>query len=519
MRPHIRFLHAPLLLLAVAPSLDAQGVLQLQGDYRLLIMGGDFGVYCAPTDPIVFAEHGTCRFDSAGTFAITLSDRRVCPNGQVHQVTSQHSGQYVTRQDSRLVMNFTAGGVLHTFPLRPDGEAFLGTRETTSDEPWANIAIRLDPLGGQTVSSLQGTYHVLRTILQNEGMGLSAVSELGTMVFDGAGGYVENGVQRAVDHAGVTTTTAYNAVGAYSVAPDGSLNAGSTRDGALSNDGEFFAWVERDGQAAGLTIGLRRGVGANAALLEGEWGVALQETRIGPTSADLEYYTYLGDAALIATSLQAGTFTANGLAVETRMAGTTGQTVAETGTFTVSGQGELTLINNNGSPHFEGATNERGTVAVLRTTGSGAASMGILVREGSWPNRYGTATPGSGGFAPTLVPTGGFPILGNAGLGLWIAQALGNSSALIVISMSPAPGVPFLGGLLWVDPSSVVPLPIRSLSGTPGVPGVGSALLSTPIPFDPVLDGAFLYLQGFVLDPGVSQGLAMTTGLRVQIGR
>ena len=57
-----------------------------------------------------------------------------------------------------------------------------------------------------------------------------------------------------------------------------------------------------------------------------------------------------------------------------------------------------------------------------------------------------------------------------------------------------------------------------SLSGSKGQGGKGSANFSIPVPNNPWLDGAMIYLQAFVLDTGAVRGLAMSSGLSFKVG-
>lgn len=128
---------------------------------------------------------------------------------------------------------------------------------------------------------------------------------------------------------------------------------------------------------------------------------------------------------------------------------------------------------------------------------------------------YGPSTPGSGGFTPQLNVVG-TPCVGNALSALGLSNAIGGGFTVLVLGLAPV-GIPapFYGGTLLVAPFNVLSFPI---GGVPGVPGTGGFTFPIPVPNDPFLAGANLYLQAIVVDPGAVAGYSFSQGLQVTIG-
>jgi len=135
------------------------------------------------------------------------------------------------------------------------------------------------------------------------------------------------------------------------------------------------------------------------------------------------------------------------------------------------------------------------------------------------PSHYGNGTAGSGGFVPTLESVGDPPRLGAPDFELQIANGLGGSHAMFVLSTGSA-SIPLHGFTLYVDPAApgffILVLP---LGGTPGLAGAGSITIGGSIPYDLGLDGLHLYMQAVTLDPGGAFGRAATDGLDVPLTR
>ena len=133
----------------------------------------------------------------------------------------------------------------------------------------------------------------------------------------------------------------------------------------------------------------------------------------------------------------------------------------------------------------------------------------FLLREmtGAVMEPYGSGTTGSGGFVPVLNPAGGAPNVGNKTFALEVKQALGNANLVYGFGVNKLGG-PFLNSLdvLWFVKT-----------GGAGA-GNGSFKLTTGVPADPGLVGVRLFVQGGVVDPAATGGLALTQGLELVIG-
>ena len=122
------------------------------------------------------------------------------------------------------------------------------------------------------------------------------------------------------------------------------------------------------------------------------------------------------------------------------------------------------------------------------------------------PTSFGSGLPGTLGVP--VVDTGGQPTqVGNADWELALRQALPDSDAWIVLGFQTIL-VPLFGGALQVTPDVVVPTQTGAF---------GQAQVPFPLPDHPSLAGVSLYLQGFVLDFGAPQLLAISAPAQVGI--
>lgn len=122
---------------------------------------------------------------------------------------------------------------------------------------------------------------------------------------------------------------------------------------------------------------------------------------------------------------------------------------------------------------------------------------------------YGGGCPGQGGAVPTLEAANA-PTLGNTGFALRLERGLPASLATLHLGFAPW-AIPLGGGCeLHVN----LLLPFASLS-QPIVLG-GRASFALPLPSDPLLDGAQIFAQGYVLDPSgaFANALSFSGGLR-----
>ncbi|MFG0319073.1 MAG: hypothetical protein ACF8XB_17505 [Planctomycetota bacterium JB042] len=122
---------------------------------------------------------------------------------------------------------------------------------------------------------------------------------------------------------------------------------------------------------------------------------------------------------------------------------------------------------------------------------------------------YGDGCVGSGGFVPSLEVAGCADL--GATISVSLSQALGGTTSALLVGLAPT-AVPVGAGcdLLVAPPSFAITIPLGG-SG----PGAGAFTLPGVIPLtSPLVD---VYLQTFVLDPGVPLGLSATNGVKMPI--
>ncbi len=167
--------------------------------------------------------------------------------------------------------------------------------------------------------------------------------------------------------------------------------------------------------------------------------------------------------------------------------------------FALAGRHELD-VDSDGDPDFVA----RGIVESWRENGPDAGRI----------RQYGAGSPGTGGYVPLLGASG--PVrVGEPGL-LHVRRGLGGSVAVLAygtgedaVADFPLPGLTlYLSGLL-----RTVPLP---LGGTPGAGGEGA--LDVPYAIPPPFAGLRLFLEVFVVDPGVASFVTHSNGLEVLHG-
>lgn len=126
---------------------------------------------------------------------------------------------------------------------------------------------------------------------------------------------------------------------------------------------------------------------------------------------------------------------------------------------------------------------------------------------------YGQGTPGSGGVAPALQPSGR-PVIGSA-LTVTMSGVRGGALSLIGASLVGEASVPLGSGQLLLASPTLALWGVAS--GGAGLPGAGSFSLPLSIPNSPALRRSRIWFQGFVLDPGVLDGFSSTAGLKLLV--
>ncbi|MBK8977601.1 MAG: hypothetical protein IPM29_16950 [Planctomycetes bacterium] len=512
-----------LTLLALASAAVAQGVVPLSGTVRFGSLGAGFAGPCGPNPtPTVFGDEGTLTFTPNGRFGLSVTTYAVCPGGTASMSPVQTgTGSYDVRTDGTVVLEWVPalpGADPDWLFLRTDGGVVVRTRHSEhSDESVLLVGAALS--SGKTAASLAGSWHLVRFSQRNPSAGMAVVADAGTIDFDGVGGYRHSGTRRTLPFGGSVTTASYGPNnGTYSVAPDGTVTTGIGATGAVAPAGDVFFWILRSGTEISMTVGLRKGSARSAPMVAGDWWIALMNHGIQATASPVSLRTDLGTLALQPATSTAGTFDLTMLHVESTLAGTQLSQSSHSDAFDVSPDGVLNLTSG-GQIVVAGAVNEHCDTFLGVVDPGDGLGVAVGLSAGRWPHPVGSPTSGAGGIAPQLLPVGGFPRAGNAGFGLVVAGGLGGAPAALLLAADTAPGLPFLGGTLWVDPGKLLVAVPLQLSGPTGWTGAGAAGLPLSIPADPLLAGARIVAQALVVDAGAPQGVAMSAGLDVELCR
>lgn len=129
---------------------------------------------------------------------------------------------------------------------------------------------------------------------------------------------------------------------------------------------------------------------------------------------------------------------------------------------------------------------------------------------------YGPGSPGSGGIVPDVlaeVPAN----IGNGDFKVGIARSLGGAPSVLFVSTAAAPpGTTFLGANLNVSLPEVVSFVLVAGGGAANVPGAGFGSVQQPLPDDPTMIGATLFVQWGTIDAGVPLGIASSRGAEIR---
>lgn len=149
-----------------------------------------------------------------------------------------------------------------------------------------------------------------------------------------------------------------------------------------------------------------------------------------------------------------------------------------------------------------GAAAGGGDVTLKSLTSLGALASGVC-------GGYGHGCAGTGDAVPALYADG-CAFSGNP-IEIRIEEALGSSAALFFVGVAPTFAPVASGCILLVQPLTTLgPLPLG-----PGSAGQGTLALPVLLPPAPPL--VQIYLQAFVIDPGVSTQFSSTNGLALEI--
>ena len=518
MRPRRLFAQciATILICLGTASVPGQSPLRLSGNYAFGVTGGRPKGNCkVQNGSEIMANNGRFIFKVDGTVSWTGIEYGVCTGGAINSAPNQGNGTYKLSTEGLTTIDFdpTNPGtrVIHVH-MRADRQVAIGAGHRSTGDPW--VAILIKTSSGQSNQTMVGDHHLVRSVQINDSQGLATHTNLGVASFVGGGTYTEKGQAHGVSPTGKTVDSVYSSKGTFRVSADGSLTAGSaSRPGAVASDGSAFFWVGRTGPRVELTIGLRRA--KKTRYLSRDWRVAGFGLDLGSAATRPSFSSRFLSASFLPVT---GTFSMLGSGLTQDQAGKRSGKVSIRGRYTMLADGSVKLDRGSSLPGIPGAVGAEGIYAILCDPDTGKAGIDVLVRQCAWPEVYGTSTAGTGGFRPVLESSGSAPYVGNAKFGVTVRNAVGGSVAGLGVAVRQSQGTPLLGGLLWIDPAATLLMLSSSLSGSKGQGGKGSANFSIPVPNNPWLDGAMIYLQAFVLDTGAVRGLAMSSGLSFTVG-
>ncbi|MCA8944074.1 MAG: hypothetical protein KDB80_16030 [Planctomycetes bacterium] len=456
----------------------------------------------------VMSMRGTLLVHPDLTWSSTQTEHRVDELLQVtHQVTGD-AGTYALMSDSALLLDANPsmpGTDITWLGVKPDATVLLGVNTVIGPVSWIRICIQSS--SGRQYSDLSGSYHVASVrYAYGDPNGIVTITQSGIGTFDGVGSVSFTGSEQEVDSLGSITNRAASFSGAYTITTNGGLNVGGTLEGGFSANGDLFFVVGNDpaSMTVELTVGVRVGPAYDFADFPGKWGTFDHALEIGHLSNPTATTT-LGLVELVDTSATTGSFTGTLGVAESSPAGTNSSMLSWNGTATLGAMGQVTYQPTTGLPVTYSFAPDGDFYIGIRQLTVANLSLGMRVCAGS--NDYGSGTVGTGGEIPVQVHTG-FPYLGNADFGIKVVNGLPGASAGMLITLGAWPGIPFLGGTIWVDPGRLIAVPSRTLSPS------GDATWDLPLPTNPIWLSHDLYTQVLVIDPGAPGGLAMTSGLQ-----
>ncbi len=503
-----------LVLGTAAIAQSAPSVLDLQRSYHV-------GVYsatiAAPGGAVaLLAQFGSLDLHLGGAISGAFDTWEVTPSGTVFTPNDPFAGTYFVRPDGQAVFDLdpaNPGTKLIDLWIAPDGSLLHTARADADPEALAVLAVAKS--SGKSVASLNGSFAYAGQHLHLVGAALETTAMWGVITFDGVGGFTAAGMEMVATAAG-STTTPHTDVGNYTVAPDGAVTIDSDR-GGMSDDGQmlFAGYAGTTGSEVGLAIAVRIGPSYDFHDLAGRYGLHAAGYTLGAGPALPRSTTQLAELTFAATSSSAGTWNGNGVLAEANPLGQTLNPWTPGGTATLGSSGALQLTSGASTLALDVSAN--GRYLIGRALGN-ATNLLFAMRQCAVAAAYGTGTAGAGGRVPVLgMQT--FPVLGNGNWALVLGNGLGGGIGLIPIALAPLPGVPVLGGLLWVDPATIGIIPLVLLGGAVGVPGAGQGQTPLALPSTPSLAGIPLFAQGLILDTAAPGGFAMSNGFRAELSR
>jgi hypothetical protein len=215
--------------------------------------------------------------------------------------------------------------------------------------------------------------------------GYAFASELGTISFDGAGNYSWSAIR---NNGG--TPTAVSGSGSYTVSPEGALVLDIGPTGSVLAGGSAFVLTSPTGPVVEMGVGVSIGGGNGNASLSGSYGVAsyYSDAGAGPLrtialdirrtpfsdTVDVPFPAYAFNTELhTATFDGAGNYTWAG----TRNRGGASSAVSGSGTYTVAGDGSLSL-NSGLTGHLQSG----GASFILAAASGQPMEIGVGLRKG-----------------------------------------------------------------------------------------------------------------------------------------
>jgi hypothetical protein len=397
--------------------------------------------------------------------------------------------------------------------IAPAGSANHTARSEATPE--ALTVLAFEKSAGNTLASLNSDYWFTGQRMELVGGALETSSDWGQATFDGAGTITFAGTAQSASASGTTSMPIFGS-DTYTVAPDGAITIGGA-DGAVSGDGELLFAVTSEPLSGevGMLIAVRSGTAYDFNDLAGRYSLQAQGYTLGTGPGLPRTTTNFGEIEFAATGTTTGTWTVNGVTVDGTAQNLTLNALGGSGTATLSPNGMMTLTSPGGVIELGVSGDHRWFAG--RAVGSNTNLM-FGMRQCTEAAAYGTGTPGTGGAEPALgMKT--FPVLGNANWRYAIAEGVGGGIGIVAIGFGALPGVPALGGTIWIDPGTVGYTALIVLSGPPGAAGAGYAETGVPIPANPGLAGVQLFAQALILDAAAPAGFAMSSGFRAGICR
>lgn len=531
----MRLVSLPLFLALATSSLIAQGSLpatSLQGAFHAASIGARAGLGSCGNANV---SRGTFQFSTSGSGSFTFSGTNsdVDSSGSISSAI-QFGGSYQIGGDGAIQMVQAGNAFPLVGNLGVDGDiaVFMRPNSTPFDQEAYQILMFKESTAASN-ATLNGVYTIrwLR-ITHNSLRGILATNGGSTYTVNGSG-------------SGSSAGTPGSSI-SYTVAANGSLNmqvgATLTGAGAITADGDMFYFVNTTSSSVSLYVGVKQTTAQVASQLRGEWVFTAQghandyDPNYVPPGGTTPTGTY---GSRTSTTLAATTLVASGGALTHAMDVATLDTFSLiappplypscpggnysipaasfslSGPGAVSGSGSLSL-HDASSTIFTGQVNQSGDFFVGSLPGEITLCLGVRIPQPS--NAFGVSTAGLCPIGPWLRSVS-FPRLGNAAFGFVVSQSPAGSLSIVGVALGQAPGLPFSGGLIWVDPNTILFTQWLILGGPSSSPCDGWVLMPLPIPVDPVFEGLMLYNQAIVLDAAAPGGLAMSAGLEVPIQR